>query len=107
MVFGIDPVQMAKKELLKVDIDRDKKPDVFEALDAAEAGLEGLAAFFDGLDAEEAFGVLKALNQFRKPAGQKSDAELSSLAHKVVAVPKALRAAKAALESAEAELGKK
>lgn len=104
MPFGFNPAQMAKKELLKVDLDKDKIPDVLEALDGAEAGCEFLANLFDDLDIEEAESILRLFDSLRKPEKRLSDAQLRAGAQKVVLIAPGLRAAKAAFEKLETNL---
>lgn len=105
-MLGINPAKMAKEELLKVDLDHNKVPDVFQALDGAEAGLDGLAGFLDGITPYEAENMLRALNMLRVSENRKSDAEIKEIAAKVVLIGPGLKAAKAALEKVEAELKK-
>lgn len=101
-----DPMKFAKKEVMKVDFDKDGIPDVIELLDAGEAGAEVLAEFFDDFDAEEAAGVLTALNSFRKPEKRKTDAEVQAAASAAVAIAPAMRAVKQVMEQVEADLKK-
>jgi hypothetical protein len=104
MPFGFDPVKLALKELLKVDIDRDGYPDLYEALDLSVAGLDALAEFFDGFEDDEAETILLLLNNLRKPANRKSPEQIKEWAQKVPLIAPGLRAAKAALDKAEASL---
>lgn len=106
MFDKLNPVKIAKAELLKVDFDKDKMPDVLEALDAAEAGCEVLADFIDDIQFDEAVNVLVALNGFRNPANRKSQAQIEAAAAGLVAIPEALRKLKELLEKGEAELKK-
>jgi hypothetical protein len=101
-----NPIKAAKDELLKLDFDKDKVPDVIEALDAAEVGCDALADFVDNIQFDEAVGVLKALNGFRNSANQKSQAQIEAAAAGLVAIPGAIRKLKELLEKAEAELKK-
>jgi hypothetical protein len=105
-MLGFDPVKFAKNQLVKMDLNRDKIPDVYQALDAAEAGFEALAKFLDDIDQVEIEVILNTLNTFRKPDKQKNALELKAIAVGLVQIPNALRQAKAALEGAEAELKK-
>lgn len=106
MVFGFDPVKMVKRELLRIDVNKDENPDVFQALDGAEAGLAALSSFFDKFDVYEILDLLKFLNSYRKPGRRLSDEDLLTLAGKVALVAPGLIAAKAALEKFEEELRK-
>lgn len=103
-MLGINPVKLAKNELKKVDLNRNGVPDLFETLDAAEAGLEWLADFIDDIDEQEAIGILSALNGFRSPDKRRSDAEIAEAAKALVKVPAALRGARKALDGIEADL---
>lgn len=101
-----NPVKAIKSELLKVDLDHNKVPDVFQALDAAEAGCDALAEMFADLDPAEAEGMLNAINMFRVSTKRKSGAQIKAAAAKVVLIVPALKTARAALDKTEAELKK-
>lgn len=101
-----NPMKMAKDALLKVNMNKNNVPDIFEALDAGEAALGAVADWLDDIDQAEALSFLTAANNFRKPEKRRSQAELAAVAAKFVAIPAALRAAEKALEMAEAELKK-
>lgn len=106
-----DPMAAAKEAILKEAKTYDHfgkhgVPDAIEVLDAGEAALKGLEAFFSGIDAEEAADILQALNAFRKPANRQSDADIQALAAKVVAIGPALHVAEQVLENIEQELKK-
>lgn len=108
-MFGINPVEMAKGELLKADLDNNKVPDVFQALDAAEAGMGALAGFVKEFDEEEVMAALYMFESVRKPENRRKKEELAAIAKQVKAIPAGLEAAKQALETFEAGLkaGKK
>ena len=104
-MFGLDPIKMAKKELLKLDaLGKKGVPDVLEALDAAEMGLDALADFVDDVDAEEAKAFLQVFNDLRKPEKKRSDDELTALAEQIAKVPAALRQGRQMLDTFEDEL---
>ena len=105
-MFGINPVEIAKGEVLKLDINENGVPDALEALDAAEAACDGLKAFFADFNAEEASALLQLANSVRKPEKKWKGAQLDELAAKVVLIGPALDKAKAAMEGMEAELKK-
>lgn len=103
-MFGLNPVQIAKSELKKLDLDRDGVPDVYEALDAAEEVLANLADFLSTFDEDEICNILQALNAFRAESKREPRCVLHEIAAKLVRIPDALRKAQAALDAAETEL---
>lgn len=100
-MLGLDPVKLAKAELKKVDLNQDKIPDVYQALDAAEAALNKLADFFADLDAAELVAMLQLLNSLRREDRRRSLEELKALAAQLLLIPSALRQAASFLEQVE------
>lgn len=76
MVFGIDPVELAKKEVMKLDLNKDGKPDVIQALDGFQSACDQIAPFVARLDHHDVLTLIKAgINLLPKDKFPEADAE--------------------------------
>lgn len=92
-------------ELKKVDLDKKGGPDVVQALDAIDKGLDALVGLLEKYNAEDIGKLLFAANQIT--GGKLSKQELGQAAVAIAALPAALKQIDAIVEGASKELKKK
>lgn len=67
-MFGIDPVAMAKKEIVKVDLNKNGRADVVELLEGFDSSQKVFEPILDRLNGDDIAIVLMALNKLLGPA---------------------------------------
>lgn len=98
-------VGMALKELLKVDLDKDKEPDAVEALEALDKGLDAAAGFLSKFNEGDLVNILNLLNN--AIGGKLSQKEVADGAHELASLGPKLKAFDVIVEAAAKELEKR
>jgi hypothetical protein len=101
-MFGLNPVTLAKQEVLKIDENHNGVPDAIEALDALESTTDKIGSFFGNFDAKDIELILELM-----PAAVKAKLPgnlITDIAEEFAALPAQMKAAKIALEKVEASL---
>lgn len=104
-MLGFDLFGLAKKEVLKLDSDKDGIPDVIEALDAGQAATEVLGNFISVFDRQDIAEIIAALPS--KVRAKIHPATVLAVGEAIEKLPVALKAARVALEGIELELKRK
>lgn len=105
MVFGIDPVAMAKKEVLKINLNKNQTPDVLEALDAFQANCDQIQPFVDRIDNHDVIAIAKGILAFL-PEGKFKPEEVEQFAIGTMNTLRSLGKLKGLSEQVEEDLKK-
>lgn len=101
-MFGINPLEFAEQELLKVDENHNGVPDAIEALGALKASTANIGSFlkyFDATDIEAILKLLPASVQAKIPA-----TAIAAVSGELAAFPAQLATLQAELTKVEASL---
>ena len=98
-------VKMAIREMLKIDLDKNKQPDVIQALDGLDAALDGAGSFLAKLDEGDWSKLLTTANNHM--GGKFTRDEIALGAKQLATLPPALAALDLVIEGIAGELKKK
>lgn len=92
-------------ELKKIDMDKKGGPDVVQALDAIDKGLDAAVELLEKFNSEDIAKLLFAANQIA--GGKIAKPEIAKAAVAIAALPAALKQIDAVVEAASKEMKKK
>lgn len=104
MTFGINPIAIVKGEVLKVDADGDKVPDVLEALDEVEKDLATVGEFAGHFDADDYLAILNLLPETVKDKLASKGVSVALVAGSLAKLPESCKLASDKLNDLEAWL---